>query len=437
MVLLNNLNRYPLDSLKLRVLANSQWLFFDRVLRVVIGILLSAWIARHLGTQGYGNLRYAIAFTSLFTPLSELGLSSITVREFVNSNSEKYRLIGTVFSLKFTGGILTLLAACGASLLMHHEDKITTLLIFIVSAGVVFQSFDVIDFWFQSKIESKYVVYAKSSAFLTSSLIKIILLLNNAPLLAFVVIIPIESMLNAISLVIVFRLKDNSFGKAKFSIQITKQLLKSGLPLIFSGIMKIVFLRIDQIMLSNMVNPRELGIYAVVVQIVEGLFFIPMVLHSSIFPTIVEAKKISQELFYQRLQKFYNLLAFLGYATAITVSLSANFIIRVLFGAEYAPSANILALLTWSLIFINIGTGRGAFLISMNWTRFHLISMTGACLINILINFYLIPVMGATGAAIASIVAYGFAGYFSCFLYRPMFKTGMMLTRSIIYPKFW
>jgi len=437
-LLLETLKKNKIYSQNLRVIFNTQWLLFDKFLRIGIGILLNAWMARFLGTEDFGILRYAVSLVSLFIPLAELGLSTIAVREFLNLRSQKYQLVGTIFSLKLAAAAAVAVIGCGVvAFFIDQEENLLRLLILIISCGMLFQAFDVIDYWFQSRIESKFVVIAKSAAFIISASIKVFLLLSHASLIAFGMALIADSILNATALIIVFQWRKNHLARARISLELAKKLLHSSSPLIFSGIMKIVFLRIDQVMIKNMLDASELGIYSAAVQLSEGFFFIPMILHSSVFPTIVEAKEQSLALFYQRLQTFYNTLALLGYIIAIAITISSSLIVGVLYGPEYGRSANLLAVLIWSVVFINLGVGRSAFLISMDMTKFHLFSMTGACILNISLNLTLIPVFGLTGAAIASILSYGFAGYFSSFLYRPLFRTGMMLTKSMLYPKFW
>jgi O-antigen/teichoic acid export membrane protein len=262
-------------------------------------------------------------------------------------------------------------------------------------------------------------------------------LISNASLTFFGFALLLDSALNALGLVTIYSMKNENIKQWRSSLKAAKNLMTDSSPLILSGIMKVVFLRIDQIMLAKMTNAAELGAYAVAVRLSEGFFFLPAILYASVFPAIVKAKETSDDLFYEKLQRLYNLMAFMGYMVIGFLTFSSSQIIHLLYGEEFTASAEMLMILAWSLLFINLGTGRGAFLLSMNWTRVHSLTMAGGCLINVLLNLLLIPRMGGVGAAIASVVAYGFAGYFSCFLYPPLFRTGGMMTKSILLPKVW
>lgn len=165
-MLLQSLKKTKIYSQNLRVIFNTQWLLFDKFLRIGIGVLLNAWMARFLGTEDFGILRYAVALVSLFIPLAELGLSTIAVREFLNPRAQKYQLVGTIFSLKLAAAAAAVIGCGVVAFFIDKEENLLRILILIISCGMLFQAFDVIDYWFQSRIESKFVVIAKSAAFI-------------------------------------------------------------------------------------------------------------------------------------------------------------------------------------------------------------------------------------------------------------------------------
>jgi O-antigen/teichoic acid export membrane protein len=198
-----------------------------------------------------------------------------------------------------------------------------------------------------------------------------------------------------------------------------------------------IYMRIDQVMIGEMVGSREVGIYSVAVQLVEAWYFIPGVIVSSVFPSIVESKEMGESVFYERLQQLYNFMAFMAYIIAIPVTFIAGWVIRNLYGAEYGKAGPMLAVLIWSILFTNLGVARSTFLTAMNWTRVHFLTVALGALINDVLNYILIPPYGGMGAVIASCFAYWFASHGACFIYKPLNKTGGMLTKAIIYPRIW
>ena len=435
-IMLDTIKR-KLAGEELAAFTNSEWLILDRIVRIIVGIFLSALMARSLGPSQFGLLNYVLSFAALFLPLAELGLNSIFVREVINRSDDKFLLLGSSYSLKLLGSILGLLVAVSSSAFINKDDPLVRLLILLIASSTLFQTFDLIDYWFQSLLKSKYVVLAKFGALLPGTALKICILVFHPSLLLLSIAIAVESAFNAAALVSIYTIKSGSIRHWQSSLETSKALLHDSAPLMLSGIMKALFLRIDQVMLLKMTSPAELGLYSVAVRLSEGFFFLPVILYASLFPTLVKAKNVSEELFYRKLQRIYNIMAFMGYVLIAFFTLFSERIVQTIYGDQFAGCTGMLMVLAWSLLFINLGTGRGIFLVTMNWTKVHFFTMAGGCLLNVLLNLLLIPSMGGMGAAISSVAAYSFAGYFSCFLYPPMFRTGVMLTRAVLLPKMW
>ncbi len=420
-----------------KTISNTGWLFADKVIRIGVGLFVSVWIARYLGPEQFGILSYAIAFVALFSAFATLGLDGIVIRNIVRDPSCKEETLGTAFVLKFFGGIVTLLLTLVTIFVIRPDDSLTHWLVGIIAAGIVFQAFDTIDLWFQSQVKSKYTVYAKNTAFLVMSMVKVVLILNRAPLIAFAWAGIAEIALGSVGLVVAYRVKGHYIKAWSARVGLAKVLLKDSWPLILSGIVTMIYLRIDQVMLGEMVGNEEVGIYSAAVWLAEVWYFIPMAIVSSVFPSIVEAKAISDALFYERLQKLYNLMALTAYIIALPVTFIAGWLIEISFGVAYSKAGLMLAVLIWAGLFVNLGVARSAFLTAMNWTKIHFMTVFLGCLINVALNYILIPLYGGMGAVIASCFAYWFATHGACFLYKPLFKTGHMLTKAMIYPKVW
>jgi O-antigen/teichoic acid export membrane protein len=420
-----------------KTISNTGWLFFDKIVRLGVGLFVGAWVARYLGPDQYGLLSYVIAFVSLFSAMATLGLDGIVVRNIVRDPASKEEILGTAFVLKLIGGIAALLLSTGSLIILRPSGSLVHWLVGITAAGMIFQALDPIDFWFQSQIQSKYVVYARTTAFSLIAVIKIALILTAAPLMAFACAGMAEIALASIGLMIVYQSKGNNIKAWRANLACGKSLLRDSWPLILSGIMVSIYGRIDQVMIGNMVGNAEVGIYSAAVRLAEAWYFIPLAVAGSVFPSIVEAKAISEELFYGRLQKLYNLMALMAYIVAIPVTLMAGWLVTILFGAAYARAGPMLAGLIWAGLFVNLGVARSSFLTTMNWTRIHFMTVSLGCIINVALNYLLIPLYGGMGAVVASCVAYWFAAHGACFVYKPLYKTGYMLTRAIVYPKVW
>jgi O-antigen/teichoic acid export membrane protein len=419
------------------VMSNTGWLLADKIIRMGVGLFVGVWVARYLGPEQFGLFSFAGAFVALFSAISTLGLDGIVVRNIVRNSSTKDETLGSAFVMKLIGGAATFLFVVVGISMVRPGDSLAFSLTGIISVGMIFQAFDAIDFWFQSQIQSKYSVYAKNSAFLIISSVKIILILSSASLIAFAWAGLAEVIIGSAGLVIAYQKCGRNIMDWRIRSAQALGLLKDSWPLMMSGIAVMIYMRVDQIMLDLMVGDHEVGIYSAAVRLAEVWYFIPMIVASSVFPSIVEAKKMSEELFLDRLQKFYNGMALISYLIVLPVTILADWVINLLFGLPYSRAGLMLAILIWSLVFVSLGVARSTFLTTMNWTKVHLITVSAGCVVNVGLNFLLIPRYGGTGAAIASCIAYWLAAHGACFFYKPLWKTGYMITKAMLYPKVW
>lgn len=419
------------------VISNTGWQFGDNILRMGVGLLVGIWVARYLGPEKFGLFSYALAFVALFSPLASLGLDDIGVRNLVRDPARKETTLGTAFILKLMGGVVSFVAATGSILVLRPADSLSLWLVGIIAAGAIFQAFNVIDFWFNSQVQAKYAVFARNGAFLICAAIKVALIIAGAPLIAFAWVSLFEVIVGSAGLVVAYRSKGGRLREWRSGLGMAKTLLRDSWPLVFSAIAIIVYLRIDQVMLGEMVGSEEVGIYSVAVRLAEVWYFIPTAVYWSVLPSIVEAREKSDALFYDRLQKYYNLMALIAYAIAVPVTFLAGWLVPALFGEAYSRAGTMLAILIWANVFIYLEVARSSFFTAMNWNKIYFVTLLLGAVINILLNLFLIPRYGGVGAATASLIAYWFAAHGSCFLFKSLFKTGLMLSKAIAYPKIW
>jgi len=385
---------------------NTSWLISEKILRMGVGLFVSAWVARYLGPEQFGLLSYAQSFVFLFTAISTLGLDGIVVRELIKDETQRDVLLGTVFGLKLIGAILVLPVLAVAVQLTSNDDY-TNLLVFIIASATIFQSFNVIDFYYQSKVLSKYVALANGVGFGFSSLIKILLIVNQAPLIAFALIIVIDTFILALGYI--YHYKKTSQLKLSnwcFKWFMAKVLLKDSWPLIFSGLVLMIQARIDQIMLKEMLGSVEVGYYSVAMRLIEAFGFIPVILQSSLYPAIQNAKNISEELYHNRLLNFYRLNFILFLIVAIPIFIFAEQMVVLFFGEEYQPAGILLSLMAIRLFFANMGQSRSVYIISENLMKYSMITMVLGTATNIILNYLWIGEYGGKGAIVATVFSF-------------------------------
>jgi O-antigen/teichoic acid export membrane protein len=267
--------------------------------------------------------------------------------------------------------------------------------------------------YFQAKVLSKYVVYANIISLFISSIVKIVLILNDAPLIAFAWATLFDSVVLALGF-IYYYIKNNSTFKIqnlKFSKATAVALLKDSWPLILSGIVISIYMKIDQVMIQEMIGSEAVGQYAAATRLSEAWYFIPMVVASSLFPAIINAKKQSEELYYARLQKLYDLMVWMAIAIALPMTFLSDWLINLLYGEQYSQAGTVLMIHIWTGVFVFLGVAFGKFLTTQNWTKKSFYRTLLGAILNIILNFILIPKYGINGAAIATLLGQFIANY--------------------------
>ncbi len=432
MRLISKLKELSTNHSFMRYFENISWLMAEKILRMGVGLFVGIWVARYLGPEQFGLLSYAQSFVFLFTAIATLGLDGIIVRELIKDDTQRDVLLGTALCLKLVGAMI-ILPVLAIAVQLTSNDNYTNLLIFIITSATIFQSFNVIDYYYQSKVLSKYVALANSISLALSTVIKITLILNEASLIAFALVIVFDSLVIAIGLILFYKkASKKNLSNWCFEWVMATKLLKDSWPLILSSIVLTVQARIDQVMLKEMLGNVEVGFYSVAMRLIEVFAFVPMILKSSLYPSIQKAKEHSVELYQNRLLNLYRLNFVLFLVTAIPIYFLAEEIIAFLFGKEYQPAGVLLSLMSIRLFFANMGVARGVYILTENLMKFSLITMVIGTAINIMLNYLWIGEYGGKGAVVATIVSFSFTVFIIDFLYSKTRNNVLLQMKGIV-----
>jgi O-antigen/teichoic acid export membrane protein len=388
------------------IISNTAWLVADKLLRMGVGLLVNVWLARYLGPTQYGTFNYALAFVALFSSLASLGLDGIVVRDIVREPSSRDETLGSAFVLKFVGGIATLLLTVASIALLRPADGLTLWLVGITAAGTVFQAFDTIDFWFQSQVRSKYVVYARNTAFLAVSLVKVVLILSRAPLIAFAWAGFSEIVLGAAGLVICYRVQGHYLKGWTASLTRARKLLSDSWPIVLGGLALYVHARIDQVMLGEMIGNYEVGQYSAAMRLIETFGFIPTVIVSSVAPEITRSKSAGEGVYHDKLLNMYRLMVILFLLTSLPIFLFADRFVLLFYGNEYKAAGVLFSLFAIRLFFTNLGSAKSLYIINENMFRYSLVAAVVGSITNVALNYALIPKYASIGAIWAMIISF-------------------------------
>ncbi|EDQ01571.1 flippase [Shewanella benthica] len=417
----------------MKYLKNTSWLLGEKILRMTVGLFIGIWVARYLGPEQFGLFSYAQSFVVLFSAFATLGLDGIVIRKLVKDESQRDKLLGTAFTLKLIGAFLVL-ALLVIAVFLQPSDLLANSLFFIIASATVFQSFNVIDFYFQSQVLSKYVVYSNVFSLLLSSIIKVTLIVNEAPLIAFAYVILFDSFVLASGFIYFYVLKRLSIRHWCFDKAVAKSLLKESWPLILSGLVVSMYMKIDQVMIKEMLGSVEVGQYSAAVRLSEAWYFIPMVISSSLFPAILNAKKISKELYYSRIQQLYDLMAWMAIAIAIPMTFLSDWLVHLLYGAQYNEAGGVLMIHIWSAVFVFLGVASGKWFVAEGLQIYSFYRTLAGAILNVGLNLVLIPQYGIYGAAIATLASQLVASYLFNVVNKKSRITFILQSKALLLP---
>lgn len=388
----------------LAIIENTGWLFADKALRMAVGVVVGAWLARYLGPSQFGEMAYVLSFVAFFSVIAQLGLDGVAVRDMALNEGDSSEILGTVLRLRVIAGFVAWAAAIVAMKLLRPEDSQALLLTAIAAAALVFQAADTVDLWFQSKTQSKRTVVSKAYAYLAANVLKVGLIVAEAPLSAFVLVGVIEL---AVSAAILWRTyqKYPSPLRWRWSRDRMVRLLRECAPYLFAGLAVVVYMRIDQLMLRDMVGKHELGLYSAALPLSTALHFIPLALCISVAPALTRLRQRDAEAYERALGQLFSVMWWIMIPLAALVALLSPHIVSVLYGSAYAATAPILAVHVFAAVPVALGVAQSIWIVNEGRNMISLYRTVIGAICNVALNLLLIPHFGGLGAAAATVAA--------------------------------
>jgi PST family polysaccharide transporter len=400
---------------------NSIWLVLDKGLRLVGGLFVGVWVARYLAPEGFGLFNTWVAFYGLILTLIGLGFDQVLLRYLVKYPSHEQRLIGSVVGLRSLLSFLTIILL--SIVAIYASFQIDIWIVIGLGIGLLFSPFLTLRQWFESRVASKYVVISELGAFLLSSILKIVGILYYFPVSWFVFVVSVESVLGIVGYAAIYY-KQRSAGSWQFDWKLARLLFSQSWPILMSCLAIFIYTKIDQMMILALSGSHEAGIYAAAARISEILYFLPAIIVTSVFPGLTILRKTDLSKYMRQLGYLFSGGALMSYVISFIVLLFAPMLVTVLYGEAYAAAVPVLFIHVFSFVWITLGILSSIFIVNEKLMHYALMRDYTAVLLNVGLNFFLIPHYGAMGAAVATLVAYSFVSVWGNFFFprlRPLF----------------
>lgn len=403
-------NLLQVSSNKQKIAKNVYWALIGKIVNVLSSLIVGILVARYLGPEQYGLMNYIISYVSIFLVLSNFGMDNIEIRELAKNEHPKEIILGTAFRLKLVFALITI-AIIIATVSFFNTDTYIRIMIIVYSLSIICNSFNVIRNYFTSIVLNEYVVKSEILRYLLGSAIKIVLLLFHANLTWFIVSCIIDLILVASGYCYSYKKKVGTMQTWQFNRKVALYLIKQSFPLLLSSTSIIIYQRIDQVMISNMIDNSSVGYFSTAGKFVDLIIFLPVVIAQTISPILIQTKQQSITDYRKKAQTYINVIVWVSIILSTFVSLTAYLLIRYSFGLQYIAAVPVLQIMAFKAVGMGFSSAGGQLIIIENNQKWVAIKNLVGCLVCVGLNFVLIPTYGIIGSAIVTIITVFTSGF--------------------------
>lgn len=386
-----------------KTVKNAGWLMGGKIAQMLISFFVSIFTARFLGPSNKGLLDYALAYTGFFTSVCTLGINSVLVKEFVDEKDGAGTVLGTALILRVAASLLSAVTICCIVAIVDAGERLTFWVVLLTSLGLVFRVFEIFNYWFHAQLQSKFTAIILLVAYMLTAMYKIVLLVLGKGVLWFSLATSVDYICIAVLLLVVYFKKGGE--RLRFSWGYAKRLLKKSCYFILPSVMVAIYAQTDKFMLRQMIGDAEIAYYSTASSVCTLWVFVLGAIIDSVNPSIMKAHQADKQLFEKRNKQLYAIVFYAAVSVSVLFFIFADLIIGILYGADYAGAIAPMRIITWYTAFSYLGVARGAWIVCEEKQKYLIYVYVSAALFNVLANLALIPLLGASGAALASLLA--------------------------------
>ena len=414
--------------MKNSVFKNAAWIIGCKIVQSLISFVIGLLTARYLGPSNYGVISYVASVVAFALPIMQLGLKQTLVKEFIQSPDREGQVLGTALVINMISSIFCMLGSVAFVAIADAGDQITILVCALYSLTLIFQATEMTQYWFQSKLLSKYPSIATLCAYIVVALYKVFLLVTQKSVVWFALSNVLDYFLISVLLMIMY--KKVGGQRLQINWQVGREMLSRSKYYIIPSLMVMIFQHTERIMIKLMIGEAETGFYSAAITCIGISSFVFSAVIDSARPVILETKEKDQAAYEKRLMQLYSIITCMSLAQSIGMTLLAKPLVMVLYGSEYAKTASILAVAVWYVTFSYYGMVRNIWILAESKQKYLTgINVAGA-IANIVLNVCLIPIWGAIGAAVASLVTQFFTNVVIGFIFKPIRHNNDLMVKS-------
>ncbi len=381
---------------------NASWLIVGKIAQMLISLVVGLFTARYLGPSNYGLINYATAYTAFFMAFCTLGINSVLVKEFIDNPDDEGKIIGTSLVLRGISSFLSAAMIICLVGILDADESTTILVTALCSLGLIFNIFETFHYWFQSKLKSKVTALVTLVAYIMTAMYKVVLLCLGKSVEWFAFSTSLDYICVGVLLFVCY--KKYGGRKLSFSTETGKRILRKSVYFILPSLMVSIYGYADKFMLKHMLSEADVGYYAMATALCGMWCFVLSAIIDSVYPSIMEAHKKDRLLYEKRNRQLYAIVFYVSIAVSLMFCLFGKWAVLILYGKAYLPAVAPLRVITWFTAFSYLGVARNAWIVCENKGKYLKYIYALAALGNVALNLVFIPLWGAVGAALASLL---------------------------------
>jgi PST family polysaccharide transporter len=400
-----------------------------QVVVLFVGAVATILLARTLRPAGFGTYSVLSVCVSLATLVAVFGLDTHLITQLSGRTDDRrpygwdFRLCAEITTALCIPAVVLVLATTHgvvrvASLVAVVELCLTP---FLLGRSVLLAQMR------QGGVAGANI--ANRLALLAGVLI--VMLLHVSPPLVWMMVI--SGLAVAVEVVVLGALAGTPMGWMHRLQHRRRQLLAASWPLAAASIAGALYVRLDQLLLAAFRGQREVGIYAVAVNLATALGIVSSVVYAATLPGVIEACNEGQEGSARRVVEDMALLMFVPGGLGIAVLAGAGGkIIPLLFGRAYPNAHALVAVLAFAELWVFAGTVLMAVLIGVDRRRVLFTGVVAALGVMVILDLLLLQRYGAIAAAWASLVSYAIAVIVPAFLAPEAFSIARPAVKALV-----
>jgi O-antigen/teichoic acid export membrane protein len=312
--------------------------------------------------------------------------------------------------------LISTIAITALIYVLDGGDKTIVVVAFLQSLSLIFKSFEMLHYWYQSRMETQVSVKIQTIAYIIMAIYKVVLLAAGMSVEWFGFSTALESAVVALFLYVSFR--KHSLQKLRVSVECGKRILKGSYHFILSGLMVCIYSEMDKIMLGQMLNTEAVGFYTTGAKVASLWSFVLMALINSAEPLIIAARSQNYEQYIKKNKQLYAAVIWIGLAAGLAITVFGKWIILILYGETYLAATSSLRISAWYTMFAMLGTARGVWVVCEDKGKYVKYYLGAGAIVNVILNYLLIPIYGPAGAAAATLLTQIFTAIFAPALFK-------------------